>query len=234
MISAEEGPPYLSALNPMNYSVWSILESKTCTKPHKTLVSLKQSLLREGGMLKDHLKVPSKLNIWVPHALTEKHLCRRVNVCDLLLKRQGNDPFLKRIITGEEKWVVYNNVKCKRSWSKKINRLKAFQKSILIKERSCYLLGGISKESVFFRFYRTIQPSLSSDGHKLNDSPKKNRPELIRRKGVVFHQDNARPNVSLVTHQKIFQLEWDTLPHPSYSSDLAPSDYYLFRSLQKF
>jgi len=61
----------------------------------------------------------SKLDIWVPHVLSERNLCRRIDVCDLLLKRQENDPFLKRIITGDEKWVVYNNVKRKRSWSKK-------------------------------------------------------------------------------------------------------------------
>ncbi|GFX81750.1 histone-lysine N-methyltransferase SETMAR [Trichonephila clavipes] len=36
-----------------------------------------------------------------------------------LLKRHENYPFLKRIITGDEKWVVYNNVKRTRSWSKK-------------------------------------------------------------------------------------------------------------------
>jgi histone-lysine N-methyltransferase SETMAR len=28
------------------------------------------------------------------------------------------------------------------------------------------------------------------------------------------------------------QLGWDVLHHPPYSSDLAPSDYHLFRSLQ--
>jgi histone-lysine N-methyltransferase SETMAR len=28
------------------------------------------------------------------------------------------------------------------------------------------------------------------------------------------------------------QLGWDVLPHPPYSSDLAPSDYHLFRTLQ--
>ena len=27
---------------------------------------------------------------------------------------------------------------------------------------------------------------------------------------------------------------WETLPHPAYSPDIAPSDYYLFRSLQHF
>ena len=36
-----------------------------------------------------------------------------------LLKRNETDPFLKRIITGDEKWVVYDNVVRKRSWSKR-------------------------------------------------------------------------------------------------------------------
>ncbi|GFV85190.1 histone-lysine N-methyltransferase SETMAR [Trichonephila clavipes] len=69
-----------------------------------------------------HLKVlglSSKLDVWFPHVLTERNLCRHVDICNSLLKRHKNDPFLKRIITGDEKWVVYNNVKRKRSWSNK-------------------------------------------------------------------------------------------------------------------
>jgi len=48
----------------------------------------------------------------------------------------------------------------------------------------------------------------------------------------VFYQDNARPHVSLTTRQKLLQFGWNVLPHPPYSSDIAPSDFYLFRSLQ--
>ncbi|GFT07245.1 histone-lysine N-methyltransferase SETMAR [Trichonephila clavipes] len=69
---------------------------------------------------------------------------------------------------------------------------------------------------------------------KLNDALQQKRAELINRKGVVFHQDNSRPLTSLVTRQKLLQLEWDTMPHLPYSPDLAPLDYYLFRSLQNF
>ena len=46
--------------------------------------------------------------------LKEKHLTQRINSCNLLKKRNENDPFLKRLITGDEKWVVYNNIKRKK------------------------------------------------------------------------------------------------------------------------
>jgi len=56
--------------------------------------------------------------------------------------------------------------------------------------------------------------------------------EIANRKGVVFHQDNARPHVSLITRQKLLELCLDVLSHPPYLPDLAPSDFHLFRSLQ--
>jgi [histone H3]-lysine36 N-dimethyltransferase SETMAR len=68
---------------------------------------------------------------------------------------------------------------------------------------------------------------------KLNDSLKQKRPELIQRTGVVFHQDNAKPHTSLVTRQKHLRFGWDILSYPPYPPDLAPFNYYLFRSLQK-
>jgi histone-lysine N-methyltransferase SETMAR len=35
-----------------------------------------------------------------------------------------------------------------------------------------------------------------------------------------------------MTKQKIKELNWKILDHPPYSTDLAPSEYNLFRSLQ--
>ena len=54
----------------------------------------------------------------------------------------------------------------------------------------------------------------------------------MNRKGVIFHQDNATPHTSLATRQTLLRLGWEVMLHPPYSPDLAPSDYYLFRSLQ--
>ena len=61
---------------------------------------------------------------------------------------------------------------------------------------------------------------------------KKKRPELVNRRGVIFHHDNPRPHTFLKTQEKLSELDWDVLLHPPYSSDLTLSDYHLFRSLE--
>ena len=60
-----------------------------------------------------------KLDIWIPHKLKGIHLTKSINACDLHLKHNEFDPFLKRIITGDGKWIVWNNVVRKRSWPKR-------------------------------------------------------------------------------------------------------------------
>ena len=48
---------------------------------------------------------------------------------------------------------------------------------------------------------------------------------------IYFLHDNARPHVAKSTRQKLLELGCITVPHPRYPSDLAPTDYHLFRSL---
>ena len=57
-------------------------------------------------------------------------------------------------------------------------------------------------------------------------------PELVYRKRIIFHHDNPKLHISLMTRQKLLQLGWEVLIHPSYSPDIAPSNVHLFWSLQ--
>ena len=92
------------------------------------------------------------------------------------------------------------------------------------------------KAVVFFELLPRNQ-TINSDLYcrqlnKLNAAVIEKRPELANCKSVIFHHDNATPLTPLTTRQKIFRLGWETMLHSPYIPDLAPSDYYLFRSLQ--
>jgi hypothetical protein len=54
-LTKEEWPPSSPDLNPLDFSVWGILESRACAKAHTSLESLKTSLVREWS------KIPQEL-----------------------------------------------------------------------------------------------------------------------------------------------------------------------------
>ena len=99
---------------------------------------------------------------------------------------------------------------------------------------------------VWWNFSGIIHFELVPDGHTINAelySTQLERvhtilyerfPELVNRKRVLFQQDNAKPHTAARTQQKIEELEWELLPHPGYSPDVATSDYHLFRSMEHF
>ncbi|CAK9818400.1 Histone-lysine N-methyltransferase SETMAR [Anthophora plagiata] len=60
----------------------------------------------------------NRCEVWVPHLFTETGLMNHVSTCDLLLQRHERDPFLKRLVTGDETRILYQNVYRKRTWSK--------------------------------------------------------------------------------------------------------------------
>ncbi|KAG6802281.1 Ammar1 transposase [Apis mellifera caucasica] len=117
-----------------------------------------------------------------------------------------------------------------------VNQLKQHQKLVFIKKKVLLSVWWDYKGIVYFELLppnRTINSVVYIEQlTKLNNAVEEKRPELTNRKGVVFHHDNARPHTSLVTRQKLLELGWDVLPHPPYSPDFAPSDYFLFQSLQ--
>ena len=63
---------------------------------------------------------------------------------------------------------------------------------------------------------------------QLKAAPKEKCPELVNRKHIIFHQDNIRLHVSLMTRKNLLQLDWKVLLHPPYSPDTAPFDFHLF------
>lgn len=178
----------------------------------------------------------NKRNIWLPHDLTDRQLMKRVDVCDLLLKKNSKEPFLKRLITGDEKWILYRNATQKKSWVPKGAQATAVPKAEIHQKKVMLSCWWDCKGVVFFELLPEGQ-TINTDVYcrQLDDlkaAVATKRPELANRKRVVFQHDNARPHTSLGSRLKLTEFGWDVVPHPPYSPDLAPSDYHLFRSLQ--
>lgn len=51
LISSQEWPPFSPDLNPMDFSIWSILEAKVCTKKYESVDALKNNLRREWAKI---------------------------------------------------------------------------------------------------------------------------------------------------------------------------------------
>ncbi|KAI6646965.1 Transposase [Oopsacas minuta] len=52
-------------------------------------------------------------------------------------------------------------------------------------------------------------------------------------RGALLQHYNARPHESSKTMAAIDDLRFECLPHPPYSPDLAPSDYWLFGEMRR-
>ena len=52
-------------------------------------------------------------------------------------------------------------------------------------------------------------------------------------KGVLLQQDNARVHTCKVAMDVVERNKYKLIPHPAYSPDLAPSDFFLFPNLKK-
>ena len=62
---------------------------------------------------------------------------------------------------------------------------------------------------------------------------RRKRPELFESGQWHFHQDNAPVHKSILVTDYLTQMGIKTVPHPPYSPDLAPCDFWLFPKLKK-
>lgn len=184
------------------------------------------------------LNYRSKRGQSVPHELTEKNKKDRMRICKSLLDKQRSEPFLERIITCDEKWVKYNNVGPRKQWLLPGQKPNPTPKDGLHPKKVMLCVWWDVKGIIYFEL---LEDNQTVDKHvychqldKVMSNLATKRPSLANRKGVIFHQDNARPHKAEMSMSKINSLGWEVMAHPPYSPDIAPSDYHLFRSVQHF
>ena len=175
----------------------------------------------------------SKLGQWVPHELTDFDKNRRITACGQLLSYRRTHGWLETLVTGDEKWVCYLNIKRKRQWLDKQAKPEPTPKAGPHQLKIMLCIWWDFKGIILWELLphnTTVNSDLyCAQLDRLNVEIKKKRPEIEK---VRFLHDNARAHTAKKTTQKLLELGWEVMPHPAYSPDLSPSDYHLFRSLQ--
>ena len=67
----------------------------------------------------DRLKAMGKIQKsgkWVPHELNYRQMENRKTTCEILLHRHDRKSVLHRIVTGDEKWIYFQNHQRKKPW----------------------------------------------------------------------------------------------------------------------
>ena len=175
----------------------------------------------------------SKLGCWIPRELTEDQKNQRFQTCASLLSRQSNEPFLHKLITCDEKWVLYKNVKRKRQWCDRGERPTPEPKAPL-HGKKVLLSVFWDHEGVLLFELLPENTTVTAEYYCGQLQRLKNVVEATRSRpgGIIMLHDNASSHTARVTQRRVQELGIEVLPHPPYSPDLSPTDYHLFFSLQ--
>ncbi|XP_025154763.1 histone-lysine N-methyltransferase SETMAR-like [Harpegnathos saltator] len=104
-----------------------------------------------------HLKAMGKVkkfDKWVPHELTERHKLRRMEINSSLLSRHNNEGILNRIVTCDEKWVLYDNRRRSAQWLDADQAPKHMPKPSLHPRKVMVSVWWSAKSIVHFSFFK--------------------------------------------------------------------------------
>ena len=177
---------------------------------------------------------------FVPRLLSNDQQDHQVQVCTELQKAIRHDPnFLSRVITGDESWLYDYGPETKQQ------SLQRKTPSCLLLKKTCQVHSNIKSMLIIFFDVRGIvhkefvPPGQTVNGkfycevlRRLRENVRCKQPEMWKNGNWLLHHDNAPAHTSLVMREFLTKNNVTTVPHPAYSPDLAPCDFYVFPKMK--
>lgn len=193
-------------------------------------------------ILHRHLGLRRRCCRWIPHSLSQDQKEARVEWCRLMLDKyaEGTSKSVFNIVTGDETWVYTFDPKSKQQSTVWCFAGQA-QPTKVRQQRS---VGKVMVATFFCKTGHLATVPLREQ-RTVNSAWFTNIcfPEVIHAwgithpktgtKSILLHHDNASSYTSSATRAYLDQNKIHTVPHPPYSPDLAPCDFFLFPFVKK-
>ena len=169
---------------------------------------------------------------WMPYELKPRDVERRFFTCEQLIQRQQKKGFLHRIVTGDEKWIFYDNPKKKKYYAKPGQSLSSISTSTPWLNIGSKIMLCIwwDQKVLFIMSCWNLAIPLRAIGIGYNwfvwavhcEKSGRNTSKVMIK---LFFFMTRLGLMSLVVKKYLETLKWDVLSHSPYSPDIAPSDY---------
>ena len=177
---------------------------------------------------------------FVPRVLTQDHKDSRVAIGQKLKETVKNDPtLLLNVITGDENIVYAYDPETKLQSSQwKIPGSPRPTKARMQKSKLKMMLICFSdQEGIVHREFVPPAMTVNADSYcdvlrRLRENVRRKRPQKWRNQYLIIHRDNVPAHRSFKLSQFLAKNNMTVIPHPPYSPDLAPCDFFLFPKLK--
>jgi [histone H3]-lysine36 N-dimethyltransferase SETMAR len=189
-------------------------------------------------ILHDDLGMHKVCSRSIPHSLTADQMENRIIISADLMEEADRDPsFTRSIITADESWCYLFDPKTKaesRVWMRKTDPPEAVPVAPIHRSRKKVLV------TTFFDSDGLVHAEFLPQGEtvtamyyegvlqRLLERIQRSRPNFLPSGKWYLQHDNARPHTAVKIQQFIAKHSITVLPHPPYSPDLAPCDFFLF------
>lgn len=193
-------------------------------------------------ILNEYLHIRKLASRWVPHLLTPEQKQARVDWAEFMLKKfdKGRSKLVSQIITGDETWIYNYDPETKQQstvWvfededpPTKVVRSRSVGKRMVAvffrRQGMVKAVPLVQQKTVTAAWY--VDVCLPAVFQELNNA----RPTTGLR-GILLHHDNATAHTAARTIDFLHESGVQVVPHPPYSPDLAPCDFFLFPTVKR-
>jgi len=190
----------------------------------------------------DNLLMKKVCARWVLRMLPDVQKANRVDASTTILGlfNENPDNFISRLLTVDETWLHHFDPESKvqsMTWkhvsSPPPTKFRVVASACKVMATVFWDAEGIVLVDYLEHGSTITGPYYADLIGKVPATLKEKRRRKFRH-GVLFHQDNAPAHTSSEALAAIRNAGFELLRHPSYSLDLAPSDFYLFPKLKEF